>query len=83
MPEPMLLALSISGERPWRGMIALLSFNVRVFFNITEDAVQRLPWLLLDKINSSLGSDRKKHLSHLLIELSSLHLTARRGMLLQ
>lgn len=79
MPEPMLLALRFSGERLWRGMIALLSFNVRMFFNITGDAVQGLPWLLLDEINSSLGLRRKKHLSHLLIELSSLHMTARRG----
>lgn len=60
-------------------MIALLGFNVRLFFNIMGDAVQRLPWLLLVAINSSLGVDRKKTLSHLLIELTSLHLTAGRG----
>lgn len=79
MPGPMLLALCFSGECLWREMIALLSFNVRMFFNIIGDAVQRLLWLLLDAIKSSLGLDHKKTLSHHLIELTSLHVTARSG----
>jgi len=63
MPGPMLLLLCFSGECLWREIIALFSFNVRMFFYIyiIGDAVQRLPWLLLDAINGSLGLNHKKN----------------------